>query len=177
MESQEIDLLQDKAIALRTRVIRVKNRLMAAQSDYENKKKYLEKIKIKIKQAIQREQELRSGRGGLLGMECSVKVYEFWLELPGYSGPIQGASAQILQHGSLSQVGDVTSKSKSGLAGGIVGGLLLGPVGAAAGVLATRKNEVSTQVREVDTRKLEFVVQGPGYAWRLQKLSATRLLD
>ncbi|MCY1429251.1 hypothetical protein D9M71_451610 [compost metagenome] len=68
-------------------------------------------------------------------------------------------------HGSLQHVSNVSSTSKSGLSGGIVGGLVLGPLGAAAGVLATRKNKVSTHIQRIDTRQVELQIAGPGYAW------------
>lgn len=117
------------------------------------------------KDAISRLKELERGRGSLLVDDNSVAVYEYWLDIPGWSGSIRGATAHVTMHGSLQQVGNVTSKSKSGLGGGIVGGLLLGPLGAAGGVLLTRKNEVKTRIENLDTRHIEFQISGPGYAW------------
>lgn len=118
-----------------------------------------------LQAARTRDDELQSGRGALLCKAVGVVVYEFWLELPGFAGPIQGAAARLEQTGDIHQVSDVNNKQKSGLGGAVVGGLLLGPVGAVAGLAATRKNTIKTTVRAVDTRKFELEVRGPGYAW------------
>jgi hypothetical protein len=118
-----------------------------------------------LKSAQTRDAELRSGRGTLMFKAVGVTVYEFWLELPGFSGPVRGATAQLDQHGDVHQVSDVSSKTKSGLGGAVVGGLLLGPIGAVAGLAATRKNNVKTTVKTVDTRQFELQVRGPGFAW------------
>ncbi|RJG10253.1 hypothetical protein D3879_19705 [Pseudomonas cavernicola] len=165
METQELELRQDSAMVLRAQVLHQRKLLKASQIEYKETKELLSSLQQTLDFELARLKDLESGRGALLGSEGAIKIYEFWIDLPGYSGPIKDAKAKLTQHGSLQQVSDVSSKQKSGLGGGIVGGVLLGPVGAAAGVLATRKNEVKTQIREIDTRQLEFEVAGPGYAW------------
>jgi hypothetical protein len=164
-DSQEIELRQDTAVMLRNRLESSRLSLKESTVQCEKNLSSLEALRKKLEGALVRSKELESGRGLLLAGEGSIRVYEFWLEFPGYSGPIRGASAQLVQHGNLNHVSDVTSKQKSGLGGAVVGGLLLGPLGAAAGALATRKNEVKTDVRTVDTRQIEFQIVGPGYAW------------
>lgn len=165
MDSQDIELRQDSAMILRARVLSSRKRYKEAQVSYGERKTSLEALQSEHDIALTRLHELESGRGTLLGSEGPVKVYQFWLELPGYSGPINGVLAQLDQHGSLQHVSDVSSKSKSGLVGGAAGWLLFGPLGGAAGVLATRKNEVKTNVRKVDSRQLEFLISGVGFAW------------
>lgn len=106
-----------------------------------------------------------SEKGELLAEIGSVRVYEFWLKLPTYSGPITGASARLSQHGDVHQVSDVKGTTKGGLGGAAVGAVLLGPAGAIVGAVASRKTTVNTEVRTVDTRQFELEVIGPGYAW------------
>lgn len=165
MSSMDIELLRDRSMQARARLQGVRLELKQAQEGLKQATNELATLEATFAQERERLQRLQSGRGDVLAQFGQVTVYEFWLDVPGYKGPIAGASASLLQHGNIQQVSDVRSHQKSGLGGGIVGGLLLGPLGAAAGVLATRKNQVSTVVREVDTRELEFAVSGPGFAW------------
>jgi hypothetical protein len=118
-----------------------------------------------LEDANSRLRELKSGRGSMLLGASGVTVYEFWLDLPGYSGPVRRATADVTQHGDVHQVSDVTGTTKSGLGGAVVGGLLLGPLGAIAGLAATRKNNIKTTIRTVDTRQFELRISGPGFAW------------
>jgi len=165
MDENGIELRRDIAMACRARLIQARDELTKTRDSLRAKEADLVVLERTAQREASRLALLEAGRGELLTQEGAVKVYEFWLDVPGYSGPIEGAVASLTQYGDIQQVGVVHSRQKSGLGGGIVGGLLLGPVGAAAGVLATRKNQVSTTVREVDTRQLELSVAGPGYAW------------
>jgi hypothetical protein len=111
--------------------------------------------------------ELRSGRGRRLGGVGfgQATVYEFWLELPGYSGPVAGAFAQLGLQGSLNHVSNTSGNTKGGLGTAVVGGLLFGPAGAVGGAIIGRKTTVNTKVQQVDTRQYELQIVGPGFAW------------
>ncbi|NWC78882.1 hypothetical protein HX798_01110 [Pseudomonas putida] len=165
MDSQEIERRQDSAMLLRTEMCSKKRRLKDAIAKHREVSGVIVTIGEDLKYANLRLSELTSGKGKALASVPDIDVYEFWLSIPGYQGSIQGAKAELAMHGSLQHVSNVSSTSKSGLSGGIVGGLIFGPLGAAAGVLATRKNKVSTRIQEVDTRQVELQITGPGYAW------------
>ena len=109
--------------------------------------------------------DLSAGKGGVLAEVGTARVYGFWLDVPGYSGPIRGATARLTQHGDVHQVSDVKGTTKGGLGGAAVGAVLLGPAGAIVGAVASRKTTVNTEIRTVDTRKFELEVIGPGFAW------------
>lgn len=108
--------------------------------------------------------ELISGRGAILARVGPATLYEFWLDVPGYSGTVKGAKAQLTQRGDIHQVSDVKGATKGGLGGAIVGAAF-GPAGAVVGAVVGRKTTVKTEVREVDTRQYELEINGPGYAW------------
>ena len=165
MDSQEIELRQDSAMLLRTDMRSKKINLKEANSKHREITSTVAALREELKYAANRLDELKSGRGKKLASAPNIEVFEFWLSIPGYQGSIQQAKAEMTMHGSLQHVSNVSSTSKSGLGGGIVGGLVFGPLGAAAGVLATRKNKVSTHVQQVDTRQVELQIAGPGYAW------------
>lgn len=165
MDSQEIELRQDSAMLLRTDMRSRKINLKEANSKHREITSTVAALGEELKYAANRLDELKSGRGKKLASAPNIEVFEFWLSIPGYQGSIQKAKAEMTMHGSLQHVSNVSSTSKSGLGGGIVGGLVFGPLGAAAGVLATRKNKVSTHVQQVDTRQVELQIAGPGYAW------------
>jgi hypothetical protein len=118
-----------------------------------------------LQDAATRLAALESGRGSRLTSFGEATVYEFWIEVPGYSGPVRGASARLTQHGDIQHVSEVKGKTKGGLGGAVVGGALLGPVGAVVGAVATRKTKVTTEVKQVDTRQFELELSGPGFAW------------
>jgi hypothetical protein len=165
MDSQEIELRQDSAMLLRTDMRSKKISLKKANAKHREITSTVAVLGEELKYATSRLDELKSGRGKKLASAPDIEVFEFWLSIPGYQGSIQKAKAEMTLHGSLQHVSNVSSTSKSGLGGGIVGGLVFGPLGAAAGVLATRKNKVSTHVQQVDTRQVELQITGPGYAW------------
>lgn len=165
MDNQDIELRRDSAMVLREELGTKRQLLKDAQAEARKLALAISGVNGESKDAISRLKELERGRGSLLVEDNPVAVYEYWLDIPGWSGSIRGATAHVTMHGSLQQVGNVTSKSKSGLGGGVVGGLLLGPLGAAGGVLLTRKNEVKTRIENLDTRHVEFQISGPGYAW------------
>jgi hypothetical protein len=123
------------------------------------------RLESELEAASKRHNNLQSGRGYLIDSFGPIAVHEFWIQVPGYSGPIKNASADIIVHGDVQTVGEVTSKQKSGVGGFIAGGVLLGPAGAIGGALLSRKNEIKTTMREIDNRKLELQVRGPGFAW------------
>lgn len=165
MDSQEIELRQDSAMLLRTDMRSKKINLKEANAKHREITSTVAAVGEELKYAASRLDELKSGRGKKLASAPDIEVFEFWLSIPGYKGSIQKAKAEMIMHGSLQHVSNVSSTSKSGLGGGIVGGLIFGPLGAAAGVLATRKSKVSTHVQQVDTRQVELQITGPGYAW------------
>lgn len=165
MDSQEIELRQDSAMLLRTDMRLKKSNLKEANAKHREITSNVTALGEELKYATNRLDELKSGRGKKLASAPNIEVFEFWLSIPGYQGSIQKAKAEMTMHGSLQHVSNVSSTSKSGLGGGIVGGLVFGPLGAAAGVLATRKNKISTHVQQVDTRQVELQITGPGYAW------------
>lgn len=165
MDNQDIELRRDSAMVLREELSTKRQFLKDAQAEARKLALAMSEVNAESKEAISRMSELERGRGILLAEDNPVTVYEYWLDIPGWSGSIRGATAHVTMHGSLQQVGNVTSKSKSGLGGAVVGGLLLGPIGAAGGALLTRKNEIKTRIENLDTRHVEFQVTGPGYAW------------
>lgn len=165
MDSQEIEVRQDSAMLLRSDMRSKKGSLNEANSKYRQISSNIIVLDEELKHATVRLAELQSGKGKSLASAPDIEVFEFWLKIPGYQGSIQNAKAEITSHGSLQHVSNVSSTSKSGLGGGIVGGLVFGPLGAAAGVLATRKNKVSTNIQKIDTRQVELQITGPGYAW------------
>jgi hypothetical protein len=111
--------------------------------------------------------ELTSGRGSILSKVGPATLYEFWLDVPGYSGTVKGAKAKLTQRGDIHQVSDVKGSTKGGLGGAAIGALAFGPVGAVVGAVVRRKTTVKTDVREVDTRQYELEIIGPGYAWSI----------
>jgi gas vesicle protein len=165
MDNQEIELRQDSAMLLRTDMRSKKSNLNEANAKYREISSNVAILDEELTHATVRVSELQSGKGKSLASASEIEVFEFWLSIPGYQGSIQSAKAEVTLHGSLQHVSNVSSTSKSGLGGGIVGGLVFGPLGAAAGVLATRKSKVSTHVQKIDTRQVELQITGPGYAW------------
>lgn len=111
--------------------------------------------------------QLESGRGAPIAHAGAATLYEFWLDLPGYSGPVRGMSASLTQHGHIQQVSDVRGTSSNGCGCATLGGCLGGPLGAILGALLGRKQEVHTDLRTVDHRQFELQVTGPGVAWSL----------
>jgi hypothetical protein len=149
---------RDDALEERSRLAQAVAASKAATSAHEAALRTLDEANARLR-------ELQSGRGAEVAAAVGVTVYEFWIDTPRYSGSVRGATAEVTQTGDVHHVSDVTGTTKSGLGGAVVGGLLFGPVGAAAGLVATRKNNVKTQVRTVDTRQFEFRIVGPGFAW------------
>jgi uncharacterized membrane protein YhaH (DUF805 family) len=111
--------------------------------------------------------ELEAGLGAYLGSAGQAVLHEFWISVPGYSGPVRGARARTTQHGDVHSVSDVTGQTKGGLGGAVVGGLALGPVGAVVGSNVGRKTTVQTTVRTVDTRSYELEISGPDFMYVL----------
>lgn len=164
MEDHESDGLTS-VMGLRNRSHVSREELRKASSAHKEINGIVGELDKQINVASQRLADLKTGRGNEIISSHKVEVYEFWLNIPGYSGSIEGAKAQLVTHGSLEHVSNVSNETKSGLTGAVIGGVLLGPLGAAAGVLATRKNKITTRVDRVDTRQVELQIQGPGYAW------------
>lgn len=155
----------EAAERLRPAVLTARQRVAAAKKVLGNAARDHLAALSKLEVATRRLRDLESGRGSLLVKVAEVTLFEFWVELPSYCGPVRGVRAGLTQHGDVHQVSDVTGTTKSGVGGAVLGGLLLGPVGAVAGLAATRKNNVKTAVRTVDTRQFELEIQGPGFAW------------
>ena len=122
-----------------------------------------------LQKASDRLAVLESGRGMQLESLNGASLCEFWIDVPGYSGPVRGATARITRTGDIQHVSEVTGSTKSGLGGAVAGGLLLGPVGAIVGNNMARKTTVQTKVRQVDTRQSELEVVGPGFAWSVRQ--------
>lgn len=132
-------------------------------------------VKLKYESACRRLDQLKSGKGPLLSKIGPASVYEFWLDVPGYSGSIKGVTARLTQHGDLQQVSEVKGTTKGGLGGAVIGGILLGPVGAVVGAVASRKSTVTTDIHTVDNRQFELEVVGQGFAWSTIKQGAQYL--
>jgi hypothetical protein len=129
---------------------------------------------VSLNEATSRLEALRSGKGALLAnLVDAGSVYEYWIELPGYSGAVAGTTARMSQTGDVHDVSQVESTSKSGVGGALAGGLggtlvggpLIGVAGAILGNNMARKTKVNTTVSQVDTRKIELEIVKPGYAW------------
>ncbi|MBW6509514.1 MAG: hypothetical protein K0A94_08205 [Desulfuromonadales bacterium] len=120
---------------------------------------------IRLQQAMERLSELQSGRGEKLVSVGPATVFEFWIDVPGYSGPVRGTKSRVTQYGDFEYISNTKGTSKGGLGGALVGGALLGPTGAVVGALASRRTTVETDVEEVDNRQFELEVTGPGFAW------------
>lgn len=115
--------------------------------------------------------ELISRRGAVLGRVGPATIYEFWIDVPGYSGPVNGATAKLTQRGDIHHVSDVKGSTKGGVGGAIVGGMVAGRDGAVIGAVLTRGTTVKTDIHQVDTRRFELEVIGPGFAWSTVKTS------
>lgn len=165
MEDHERNDGLTSVMDLRNRSHHSREELRKAYSAHKEINGIVGELDKQINVASQRLADLKTGFGNKIISSHKVEVYEFWLNIPGYSGSIEGAKAQLVTHGSLEHVSNVSNETKSGLTGAVIGGVLLGPLGAAAGVLATRKNKITTRVDRVDTRQVELQIQGPGYAW------------
>lgn len=110
-------------------------------------------------------QQLEGGWGAPIASLGPATLYEFWLELPGYSGPVRGFSATLSQTGQVQHVSRVSSKTNSGAGCATVGCFLGGCPGAILGAILGKKNNVRTDVDVIDTRRFEILVTGPGVAW------------
>lgn len=126
-----------------------------AQTRYDNEYKRLE--------------HLKSGKGVRLAQYGPARAYEYWLDLPGYSGSIYGATAKITEYGSIQYVSDVKGNSTGGIGGAVVGGAVMGPVGAVVGATVKRKITISTEIQEKDNRQFELQITGQGFAWSTTK--------
>lgn len=135
----------------------------------------VETLSASLRTAQSRLDELESGRGALVATVAAVQLYEFWLDLPGYSGPGNGATARLSESGNVYSVSDVTGNTKGGLGGAVVGGLVAGPVGAIVGSNVRRKTTVETKTRTVDTRKYDLEILGPGFAYSIQRSTPEEL--
>ena len=155
----------EAADRLRPSVRSGKQRHHVARTAVDKAEKTVDTIKSSLQPAIVRLNELESGRGSLLAELGPATLYEFWIDIPGYSGPVKGAIARLTQYGDIHQVSDVKGSTKGGLGGAIVGGVLLGPVGAIVGAVVRRKTTVNTKIHMVDSRTIELEIMGPGFAW------------
>ena len=119
--------------------------------------------------------ELESGRGAYLGSAGQAVLHEFWISVPGYSGPVCGARAHTTQNGDLHSISEVSGQTKGGLGGAVVGGLVFGPVGAIVGSNIRRKTTVTTAVRTVDTRSYQLQVTGPSFNYVMESSDPSSL--
>jgi len=167
-------MAKQESVALKSAVKEAKSQLKKAAKQARDSATNLKQWNTAVTDAEARLQRLRSGRGDLLyHLDEALSVYEYFIEVPTYSGTIFGSRAQITQMGDLQHVSNVSGATKSGVGGAVAGGaggwLIGGPVGGVAGAFLGnnmgRKTKIKTEVHEVDTRKVELEVQGPGYAW------------
>lgn len=164
--SRLVQRLKD-AESLKPAIMAAKKEWHSARESARTVDQSMRKSESEIRRLQSRLSELQSGRGRRLARLGfgQATVYEFWLELPGYSGPVAGAFAELGLEGSLSHVSNISGHTKGGLGTAVAGGLLFGPAGAVSGAIIGRKTTVNTKVEEVDTRQYELRVTGPGYAW------------
>jgi len=158
--------------SLRHQVAEAQELLFASRQSEEQTTGRVQTASRALEEASGRLRSLESGRGTQLASLGQASLYEFWIELPGYSGPVRGATARITRAGDIQHVSKVTSSTKSGLGGAVAGGLLLGPVGAIVGNNMARKTTVQTNVTQVDTRQSELEVIGPGFAWSTRQMGS-----
>lgn len=110
-------------------------------------------------------QQLEGGWGAPIAHVGPATLYEFWLEVPGFSGPVRGFSASTSQTGQIQHISHVKSTTTSGAGCATLGCLAGGPLGAILGATMGKKNDVRTDVQTVDNRRFEIQVIGPGVAW------------
>ena len=162
------------ATALKRAVAEARNSLGAAKQKLAACATQMKSSEASLHEATNRLDSLKTGRGAVLGnLHNTAIVYEYWIQVPGHSGVVAGATARMSQTGDVHQVSHVQSTSKSGVGGALAGGLggtlvggpLIGAAGAILGNNMARKTKVNTTVSQVDTRQVELEVVGPGYAW------------
>lgn len=167
-------LATNDATALKRLVAEARGAFMSAQQQSAAAAARAGSSEKALDEATSRLAALRSGKGSVLANLYNMAVvYEYWIEVPGYSGRVAGSTARMSQTGDLHSVSHVEGTSKSGfggaVAGGVggalVGGALLGAAGAILGNNMARKTKVTTTVKQVDTRQLDLEVVGSGYAW------------
>lgn len=164
MDHSDLVARLDAAVSLRPSVRSGRQRLRMARDSVRKAEKDLDLVKKSLKPAVARLNELESG-GAILAEFGPATLYEFWIDIPGYSGPVKGAIARLSQHGDIHQASDVKGATKGGLGGAVVGGVLFGPVGAIVGAVVRRKTTVNTEFHVVDSRTIELEIMGPGFAW------------
>jgi hypothetical protein len=162
------------ASALKRAVVDAKNSFSAAKQKSVACAAQVKASQVPLREATSRLDSLKSGKGAVLAnLYNTAIVYEYWIQVPGYSGTVLGATSRMSQTGDVHQVSLVQSTSKSGVGGAVAGGLggtlvggpLIGAAGAILGNNMARKTKVNTTVSQVDTRQVELEVVGPGYAW------------
>jgi hypothetical protein len=151
---------------------RYRARLLSRRGDLENVKKLFQLQKDATKTAVQEAtaariylEQLDGGWGAPIAGVGPATLYQFWLEIPGYSGPPKGFTASSSQTGQVQHVSRVTSKTTSGAGCATIGCLAAGPLGAILGATMGKKNDVKTDVQVIDNRRFEIQVIGPGVAW------------
>jgi hypothetical protein len=155
----------DSASRARAAVLTARQRLSAARIGSSMAASQHQTASRRHQASLSRLRELECGRGALLASVSAATVYEFWIQLPGYSGPVRGAAARLTQHGNIEHVSNVHGTTKGGLGGAAVGAVVAGPAGAVVGAVARRKTTVKTEIQVVDNRRFELEVSGPGFAW------------
>ena len=110
-------------------------------------------------------QQLEGGWGAPIAWVGPATLYEFWLQVPGYDGPVRGFSASTSQTGQIQHISRVSSQTTSGAGCATLGCCAAGPPGAILGAILGKKNDVRTDVDVVDNRRFEIQVIGPSVAW------------
>lgn len=151
--------------------------LRVAQQRSAEAERRAQAVRLALEGAKSRLADLESGRGSKLATACDATLYDFWVTLPTYSGPVRGATARVTASGDVHSVSEVAGKTKGGLGGAVVGGLIAGPVGAIVGSNVARKTSVQTKVRTVDTREYELEISGPGFAYSARRSSEGSLRE
>ncbi len=110
-------------------------------------------------------EQLEGGWGAPIAWVGPATLYEFWLDVPGYGGPVRGFSASTSQTGQIQHVSRVSSRTTSGAGCATVGCCAGGPLGAILGAILGKTNDVRTDVDVVDNRRFEIQIIGPSVAW------------
>ena len=167
MDSKDLVTRLEASEYFRPSVLSARQELLKACTAVSEKAKCEISARSSYNSSNSRFAELTSGRGSIIAKAGPATLYEFWIDIPGYSGSVKGAKARLTQRGDVHQVSDVKGATKGGLGGAAIGALAFGPAGAIVGAVVGRKTTVKTDVREVDSRQFELEIIGPGFAWSI----------
>lgn len=118
METEELVGRMQQADGLKQAVLAARASRAEARKSSKQAGASQSAVQRALQQANARLAELQSGRGAKLAAATHATVYEFWIEVPGYSGPVRGTTARVTQHGDIQHVSNVQGQTKGGLGGG-----------------------------------------------------------